>query len=392
MLRLFRNLCKRHLAPIQINIPFEEPFYPDTKTNIQYSESIPDLKTVESSPFTVEVPKEIEEYSTILVVVGQNEQDENLIHLLGELSKDLKIPVVGDVIANLQHNETAIKHHDLFLGHEMDEELKPDLVITIGLSILSKKLKNLIRRSDKTTHWHISEGNDSADTFGKLKGSFSGDPKSFIRQLLVKNFKQSKSQKPYFQKWQDAELSAKSILNEFDSPTFTDLTAYRKVLGSLPANIDLHLANSMAVRYANLIGVSGQVSKVYCNRGTSGIDGSNSTAVGSAIVAQRSTVLLTGDVAFLYDRNGFWHNHVPGHLKIIIFNNAGGGIFRLIKGPSKHKELEKFFETKQKSNASHVAEEFQFDYLSAKNKQELSIMLTRLWDSEQKDNSRNLYR
>ena len=87
----------------------------------------------------------------------------------------------------------------------------------------------------------------------------------------------------------------------------------------------------MAVRYANLIGLSQEQHAgvaVFANRGTSGIDGSNSTAVGSALASDRLTVLVTGDMAFFYDRNAFWHNYRLPNLRVVLLNNHGGGIFR----------------------------------------------------------------
>ena len=58
----------------------------------------------------------------------------------------------------------------------------------------------------------------------------------------------------------------------------------------------------MSVRYANIIGLTDQHSQteVFANRGTSGIDGSSSTAVGGALASDQLTVLITGDLAFFY--------------------------------------------------------------------------------------------
>ena len=75
--------------------------------------------------------------------------------------------------------------------------------------------------------------------------------------------------------------------------------------------------------------------EVFANRGTSGIDGCTSTAVGYALAEpDKQVVLLTGDVAFFYDRNAFWHNYPTPNLRVVLLNNHGGGIFRLIDGPA----------------------------------------------------------
>jgi hypothetical protein len=96
--------------------------------------------------------------------------------------------------------------------------------------------------------------------------------------------------------------------------------------------------------------------EVFANRGTSGIDGCTSTAVGAALQTERIVTLITGDVAFFYDRNGLWHNYLPPNLRVVLLNNHGGGIFRLIDGPAGQPELEEYFETRQPLRADRAAE------------------------------------
>jgi 2-succinyl-5-enolpyruvyl-6-hydroxy-3-cyclohexene-1-carboxylate synthase len=117
----------------------------------------------------------------------------------------------------------------------------------------------------------------------------------------------------------------------------------------------------MAVRYANLVGVS-EHTEVWANRGVSGIDGCTSTAVGAALQTDKLVFLLTGDVAFFYDRNALWHNHIPKNLRIVLLNNAGGNIFRLIDGPSAQPELEQYFETRHQTTAQRTAADAQISY------------------------------
>jgi 2-succinyl-5-enolpyruvyl-6-hydroxy-3-cyclohexene-1-carboxylate synthase len=119
------------------------------------------------------------------------------------------------------------------------------------------------------------------------------------------------------------------------------------------------------VRYVSLIAKQPKGIRIFANRGTSGIDGSNSTAVGTALVSGKLTTLITGDMAFFYDRNAFWHNYPLNNLRVIVLNNHGGGIFRLIKGPSDQPELEEYFETRQTLNAKNTAADFGFDYIAA---------------------------
>jgi 2-succinyl-5-enolpyruvyl-6-hydroxy-3-cyclohexene-1-carboxylate synthase len=180
--------------------------------------------------------------------------------------------------------------------------------------------------------------------------------------------------------WQQADTAAAQFLGSFfaaDGQPFNEFSAMRQALAVLPDGTALHLANSMAVRYANILGLpeSRQID-VFANRGTSGIDGCNSTAVGAALAQPaRPVVLLTGDVAFFYDRNAFWHNYPTPDLRVVLFNNHGGGIFRLIDGPRQQPELDEFFETHQALTAENLCRDFKLRYLPVASFDELAAAL-----------------
>jgi 2-succinyl-5-enolpyruvyl-6-hydroxy-3-cyclohexene-1-carboxylate synthase len=137
----------------------------------------------------------------------------------------------------------------------------------------------------------------------------------------------------------------------------------------------------MPVRYASLVSLQKYINcTAWSNRGTSGIDGCISTGVGHAVNSDKMNIVLTGDMAFFYDRNGLWHNYVPGNLRIVILNNHGGGIFRLISGPKQLNELEEFFETKQRLNAANTAKDFGMRYFSVNNIEQLPEVFNEFFD------------
>jgi 2-succinyl-5-enolpyruvyl-6-hydroxy-3-cyclohexene-1-carboxylate synthase len=147
-------------------------------------------------------------------------------------------------------------------------------------------------------------------------------------------------------------------------------------MDKLPAHSVFHVSNSMAIRYANYVGLKGKESvSIYCNRGTSGIDGCTSTAVGASFVSGQLVTLLTGDMAFFYDRNAFWHNYPLHDLRVVILNNHAGGIFGLIDGPGELPEREEFFETTQKLTAGNTAKDFNLDYYFCNSLENLSSVL-----------------
>jgi 2-succinyl-5-enolpyruvyl-6-hydroxy-3-cyclohexene-1-carboxylate synthase len=145
---------------------------------------------------------------------------------------------------------------------------------------------------------------------------------------------------------------------------FSDFKVFDFISQNLPKDSQLQVSNSSAIRYIQLFDLDKSI-EVFCNRGTSGIDGSTSTAIGASVVNNKATILITGDISFLYDSNALWNNYIPATFKIILLNNGGGGIFRILPG---HKETETFntyFETSHQLNASHLAKMYNFEYYIA---------------------------
>jgi len=148
------------------------------------------------------------------------------------------------------------------------------------------------------------------------------------------------------------------------------------LLEELSSESILHLGNSMPVRYANILGgISKEDFEVSSNRGTSGIDGIVSTAIGQALKTNKMVVCLVGDVSFFYDSNALFFGDIPQNLRIIMINNGGGNIFRIIDGPSKQEELESHFVTNQIRNGESLANESGIRYLKATNMIEMAEAL-----------------
>ena len=84
--------------------------------------------------------------------------------------------------------------------------------------------------------------------------------------------------------------------------------------------------------------------------------------MGFAMRNKNQTVLVTGDLSFFYDINGLWNNYIPPYTRIIIFNNGGGDIFKIIPGPSSTNALDEFILTKHHKNAELLAKHFGFGY------------------------------
>ncbi len=360
-------------GPVHVNIPFREPFYPDKGEHVSDDENVKVIALEKANYSLEETTKEklkstLDANQKILIVVGQQDFDASLLNAVNDFSTKHDIPIIADIISNFQQSENAIIHQDAFLAH-VDNSLAPDLLITFGKSVISKQLKLYLRKSKAKQHWHIQEAGDVADTFQSLTRIIRTTPEVFFTEMQNVDIKISE-RSYYLGQWKDVDGKARSIASQlFDNQEFSEFESVKLALKNLPEKSNLHLANSMSVRYANYIGIKGKAINIYCNRGTSGIDGCTSTALGFALETDEITTLITGDMAFFYDRNAFWNNYIPSNLRIIILNNHGGGIFGLIDGPSQQPELAEYFETEQRLTAENLAKNHdEIEYFKCKSR------------------------
>ncbi len=352
------ELCFEKKGPVHINIPLEEPLYEMVSELPTFP---PVEKTIQKKSF--EIPSNlVAEWNTskrIMILVGTRDYSEELEMQLSQLVKNHSAVILCEANSNLR-NEKFFSHIDRYIYNFSEEDYKtyaPDLLITVGQNVVSKKIKQFLRKAKPKNHWHIDEV-WQPDTFFSLTEKIETSAENFFSKLL--NFAKLEPQ-PFYNLW-DVLRDKKDLKHqEYCLLTnFSDFKFFESLSHKLPENINLHFSNSSAIRYAQLFDFN--KNKVYCNRGTSGIDGSTSTAMGFAMRNKNQTVLVTGDLSFFYDINGLWNNYIPPYTRIIIFNNGGGDIFKIIPGPSSTNALDEFILTKHHKNAELLAKHFGFGY------------------------------
>ncbi len=381
-------------GPVHINIPFREPLYPDGEDMITGSGDVRVLNNHTSHQILTEQQKvfisdQWPSFHRILLVAGQYERSESRLQAVGHLIRQHNLPLVADILTNLHAIPGKIGHAELFLGaasEEVKRSLQPDLLITFGNSVISKNLKLFLRNFPARVHWHIQPAGLVADTYKSITEIFQLAPDGFFNFISgisrVQSF-EIQRQNNYARLWEVEERRAQRTIDEFfPQQELAELELTKEVIRNLPADCNLHLANSMSVRYANYVGLqeSHASVRVYSNRGTSGIDGCTSTAMGHALAGSTPNILITGDMAFFYDRNAFWHNYPVANLKIVVLNNHGGVIFKLIDGPGMLPEADEYFVTNQRLDARKLCEEFGFEYLKLDSKRKMKNLLRYLME------------
>lgn len=364
-------------GPVHINIPFDEPIYGQKeKENPQI---IPlNTPTVNTNLLEGEFELFAEKWNSnqkIMLIIGQQKPDLELSLILDEVAKLNSVIVLTETTSNI-YSEKFINCIDKTLAsikkNELDEFL-PDLLISLNSNIVSKRIKSFLRTEKPYEHWHIDNANENLDTYFHLSRVIPIQAKSFFERILPL-LKSNPSN--YKQNWLKKKEKTEVLHAKFlDAAPYSDLQVFDEIIKHLPNGTNVQFANSTAVRYSQLFDFNKSLT-IDSNRGTSGIDGSVSTAVGAAWVSKELSTLITGDLSFFYDSNALWNSYISPNLRIIVVNNSGGGIFRFIDGPGTLPELEKFFETKHERKAKSLAMEAGLEYFHADSAESLSKALS----------------
>jgi 2-succinyl-5-enolpyruvyl-6-hydroxy-3-cyclohexene-1-carboxylate synthase len=365
-------------GPVHINVPFSEPLYETvdekcvTPKNINIPSARPQLEVDELEKYA-----EIWNSSTKkMVLVGAMSPDEQIEIQLNHIANDSSVLVLTETISNMNGDNFISSIDQLInnLSDEENEDLKPEILITVGGMIVSKKIKAFLRSCD-IQHWHIGNEIEAPDTYQNLSAIFRVSPDMFFSQFFFLKQNKESNYRDKFLAIRDSKIEKHN--KQLSSLEFSDLKIYDTLIKKLPSNLQLQSGNSSVIRYWQLFDKPNDWD-MFCNRGTSGIDGSTSTAIGASLKADKPVVLVTGDISFFYDNNALWNNYIPNNFKIVLINNGGGSIFKIIPGPSSSNALETFFQTKHKLNAKGIAETHGFNYLRADNQQGFEKALDRL--------------
>ena len=373
-------------GPVHINAPFEEPLYEMVEALSVHSKI-----TYTEETFKSKIIENVEDFVSIwnsakrkLVLVGVNEANSIDEKIIENLVNDPSIVVLTETTSNL-HHPNFINSIDTLITPFDDidfKEFEPEILVTFGGMVVSKRIKGFLRKYKPLHHWHIDTLR-AYDTFNALTKHFVMQPNDFFNDLLSKTvFVKSDYFKQINKIYELRKIKKQKYL---DKIPFSDFKVFEKVIASLPKNSQLQISNSSAIRYAQLIDIDPSI-EVFCNRGTSGIDGSTSTAIGAAVASLKPNIFITGDIGFLYDSNALWNSYIPKNFKIILINNGGGGIFRILPGHEEKPVFNTYFETSHHLTAEHLAKMYQMNYFTATDADSLEKSITSFYEINDKPN------
>lgn len=366
-------------GPVHINVPISEPLFRFT------ADELPEVRVITRYQGLNVYDKQYDDlivrlnkYTKRMVVVGQM----SLIYLFERKICKLLYKHFAWLTEHLSNRTIPglpIKNFDAVLYALPEEEqakLAPDLLITYGGHIVSKRLKQFLRKHPPKEHWHVSPDGQVADLYGHLTTVIEMDPFEFLEKIayLLEN-------KPteYPRTW---EIRSK----KYPEPelAYSEMAAIGKLIRALPADSALHLGNSSTVRYAQLYTVPETV-EVCCNRGTSGIEGSLSTAIGYAAASTKTNFIVLGDLSFFYDMNALWNGNIGRNVRILLLNNGGGEIFQALPGLKMEERTHRFVTAAHTTSARGWAIERGFVYSEAHSEEELDGALAAFTQPEGTD-------
>jgi 2-succinyl-5-enolpyruvyl-6-hydroxy-3-cyclohexene-1-carboxylate synthase len=357
----------RRKGPVHLNIPFTEPLYQTTE------EPQTIRQWVRLAEGAILLAKDEEQFVAAkwnraqrpMIICGQLQKDERLQYELSSLAEDTSVAVLVEHTSNLQdgHFVHCIDRSLNQIRPENTAVYEPDLIVVLGGAIVSKRIKAFLRNAQGVETIRVGADFPFMDTFQSLVFSTAADPAYFVS--VLRKLQPNRAGR-FGTQWKQLDLQSELQHTAFlKSCSFSDLKAMEIALDVVPEGAQLHLANSSIIRYALLFNPVKSI-RYWCNRGTSGIDGSSSTACGAALIEpQNWHVLVSGDMSFFYDSNAFWSAHKPSNLRIFVLNNGGGDIFNIIPGPDTTPQKDTYFVAKHGFSAEYICKAYGVDYVSA---------------------------
>jgi 2-succinyl-5-enolpyruvyl-6-hydroxy-3-cyclohexene-1-carboxylate synthase len=319
-------------GPSHLNVPFEEPLYGKAVCQeIAISAPNPTSKPALTIPQTL-----LENGNRAILIAGPRG--------IWKQGARTTLPGVSEKFSGIKGDALIASGDLLASGCNA-----PSAIITVGRPVMSKSLRKQLTAL-RVPHVHVGDDGEGHDTFGSLVESVHADPVEWL-SFYEREVTTSDAFAVFFAK---EKTRIKSIHEHaLEEVEWSDLSAYREIFQAIKKGF-IHFANSTSARYAMLFdtinGAEGEI-KLHANRGVAGIDGCTSTAVGHALTTQEDVLLVSGDVAFLYDINGLASvQELPDNIKVIVVNNGGGGIFRWLEGPNEVGLLASHFEAKPKTS------------------------------------------
>ncbi|WP_462411226.1 2-succinyl-5-enolpyruvyl-6-hydroxy-3-cyclohexene-1-carboxylic-acid synthase [Neobacillus sp. Marseille-QA0830] len=373
IIRYVRTVCSRAVAvasqapagPVHLNFPFREPLIPKMDENLFHLQERPQgyVKTrngeltISDADFK-EIADQLQGKRKGIIVCGTI-VDHEFAHAITKLSKVLKFPIIADPLSQLRsgnHDQNnIIDTYDTFLRNpDAKAFLKPDVILRFGAMPISKALTIFIKENPEAEQYVVDGAGGWRDPALLSTDMIFCNETLFCKKIL--DYAGIKDDTEYLLKWKKLnELVKQGMTQMRDITDLSEAKLFYQLADMIPDEAALFVGNSMPIRDLDSFFLNNPKSiKVFANRGANGIDGTISTAIGSAIYC-RKMYLVLGDLTFFHDLTGL---HIAKRygidINIILINNNGGGIFSFLPQSEHPEHFELLFGTPLDIEFSHA--------------------------------------
>jgi 2-succinyl-5-enolpyruvyl-6-hydroxy-3-cyclohexene-1-carboxylate synthase len=356
----YRSVACRALAkargelrpgPVHLNLPWREPLAPVPAEGAVTATDPLALEGHDKRPLTAVTKIDLEPSAFLLdemaghigdaisgVIIAGRQLDPELREPLAHLARVSGFPILADPTSQLRcgpHDRShVIAAYDLLLRDEhFARSVVPELILRFGEMPTSKPLRA----------WLVASGADEIviDPYGgwnepsnRAAAILRADPSELASGWVARLEGLEGRERSLPDRWLEAENAAQAALDGTFSET-GEITepALHRALGAAHRDGDLvYTSSSMPIRdqEAFLAASSADVAFL-SNRGANGIDGLISSGIGAARASGRPTTIVTGDLGLLHDIGGLAAlREVETPVRIVVIDNAGGGIFHFL--------------------------------------------------------------
>ena len=283
-------------GPIHLNLQFDEPLLPSDNSNWLAGIQREENKKSEIKKENLVVS------GNGIVVIGHDKggfSPEEIVDFAQNL------PIISEDPLSFKE---AIAHSSIFLADEKVREfLKPDFVIVIGRTTLSRSINAFINIAEK--QYVIDKRIQSVDKNRTGTKVFENLP-----TLEIQNISESYRR--------DLEIASK---NSKLNLQWSEQLVAQILSKEVPDGAAFFVGSSRPIRDIEGFADSRAGVSIFANRGLAGIDGNLSTIFGiSENFAE--TFGIVGDLTFLHDLSALV-SPPKSNCKIFVIDNNGGGIF-----------------------------------------------------------------
>ena len=359
---------KGSCSPVHINVPITEPLY-QFNVNVLPTERKIELLSVSStdeeslklqlSPLFNSIGKA----ERPLIIIGQQRPSASFTIALERLHAQQYVVLYEPL--SVERGEGYIEEMMQLIGD--DKTFLPDFILYIGGHLVSKRVKQFLRKTRNAECWIVNSEGVLYDTFMNLHGVIQADSNAVLSALPCKG------KTEWFEQWENLKQKARKHRVEFQ-PQYSSMLAVKQfetLINQVESECVVHYANSTSVR----LGCIYAQHFVFCNRGVNGIEGSLSTAAGYSLATKQRVFCVIGDLSLFYDQNALWNQNLGGNFRILLLNNGGGGIFSKFEGLKNSPVRQQMVMAEHTTTAKGVCHDNHIRYLSANNESSLEQAL-----------------